>query len=48
MAESFPNEGLDLLLGIVPKGGATLATLYLGLWTTGGRRPAVRRSAVRV
>ena len=36
MAESFPNEGLDLLLGIVPKGGATLATMYMGLWTTGG------------
>lgn len=41
IAELFPNEGLDLLLGIVPKGGATLATLYLGLWTTGGTNNTV-------
>lgn len=30
----FPAEGLDYLLGVVPKGGTTPATLYLGLFTT--------------
>lgn len=35
MAEIFPNEGLDYLLGIVPKGATTPATLYLGLFTGG-------------
>lgn len=34
MAELFPDEGLDYLLGIVPKGGASPATLYLGLFTS--------------
>jgi hypothetical protein len=33
MAELFPNEGLDYLLGIVPKNGTNLATTYLGLFT---------------
>src|SRR5215831_14892971 len=32
MAEIFPTEGLDLVLGIVPKGGATVATTYMALW----------------
>lgn len=30
----FPQEGLDYLLGIVPKGGTAPTTLYLGLFTT--------------
>jgi len=30
----FPAEGLDYLLGVVPKGGTAPATLYLGLFTT--------------
>lgn len=34
MAEIFPDEGLDWLLAIVPKNGAGLATLYLGLFTS--------------
>lgn len=34
MAEIFPNEGLDVMLGIFPKNGANLATLYLGLFTS--------------
>lgn len=34
MTELFPNEGLDYLLGIVPKGGTTPTTLYLGLFTS--------------
>lgn len=33
MAELIPNEGLDYLLGIVPKNGTNLATAYLGLFT---------------
>jgi len=31
---AFPQEGLDYLLGVVPKGGTAPATLYLGLFTT--------------
>jgi hypothetical protein len=34
MAELFPDEGLDLLLGIMPRGGASLGTVYLGLFTS--------------
>lgn len=34
MAEIFPSEGLDLVIGIVPKGGATVSTTYIGLWGT--------------
>jgi len=30
----FPQEGLDYLLGVIPKGGTAPATLYLGLFTT--------------
>lgn len=33
MAELFPNEGLDYLLGIVPKNGTNLANTYVGLFT---------------
>ena len=35
MAEIFPDEGLDLILNIFPKGGTNLgiAGQYLGLWT---------------
>ncbi|GEL20844.1 phage tail fiber protein [Pseudonocardia asaccharolytica] len=32
--EIFPNEGLDYLLGIVPRGGAAPSTLYLFLFTS--------------
>lgn len=35
MAEIFPNEGLDYLLGIVPKGGTSPANLYLFLFKGG-------------
>lgn len=34
MAELFPDEGLDRILGVIPKGGATIATLYVGLFTS--------------
>jgi hypothetical protein len=33
MAEIFPNEGLDLIFGIVPKDGAGPANTWLGLFT---------------
>lgn len=34
MAEIFPDEGLDLILGIVPLGGSNLANTYMGLFTS--------------
>lgn len=34
MAEIFTDEGLDYLLGIIPKGGTSPTTLYLGLFTS--------------
>lgn len=33
MAEIWPDEGLDLVLAIFPKGAATAATTYIGLFT---------------
>lgn len=35
MAEIFPDEGLDYLLGIVPKNGTNLANTYLFLFKGG-------------
>lgn len=34
MAEIFPDEGLDVILGVIPKGGTTPATLWMGLFTS--------------
>lgn len=34
MAEIFPDEGLDYILGVIPKGATTPATLYMGLFTS--------------
>lgn len=34
MADRFPREGLDFLLGVVPRGGPSPATLWLGLFTS--------------
>lgn len=34
MAEIIPDEGLDYLVGIVPKGGTSPANLYLLLFTS--------------
>lgn len=34
MAEIFPDEGLDIVLGVIPKNGANLATLWMGLFTS--------------
>jgi len=36
MADVFPNEGLDNLLAIVPKGGAAPSNTWVGLFTAGG------------
>jgi hypothetical protein len=33
MAEIWPDEGLDLVLAIFPKGGTNLTTTYLALFT---------------
>src|SRR5882757_3307643 len=32
--EVFSNEGLDYILGVIPKAGTTPTTLYLGLFTS--------------
>lgn len=52
MAEIFTDEGLDKIMGIVPKNGTNVASLYIGLFTsqtastcpartaTGGASPA--------
>lgn len=34
MAEIFPDEGLDLILNIFPRGGTNLTTTYLALFTS--------------
>lgn len=34
MAEIFPDEGLDAIMGIFPKNGANLSNLYIGLFTS--------------
>src|SRR5215207_4264704 len=34
MAEIWPDEGLDLVLNIFPKGGTNLTTTYLALFTS--------------
>jgi hypothetical protein len=42
MAETFVDEGLDKILGIIPKNGTNLASVYIGLFTglTGSTVPA--------
>ena len=34
MAEIFVDEGLDKIMGIFPKNGTNVATLYIGLFTS--------------
>lgn len=34
MASIYPTEGLDYILGVIPKGGSNPGTLYLGLFTS--------------
>ena len=45
MAEIFPDESLDLLLGVFPKNGANIPTLYLGLFTSQSASTVPARSA---
>jgi hypothetical protein len=33
ITELFPNEGLDVIFGVIPKGGTTPANTWLGLFT---------------
>lgn len=42
MAEIFVDEGIDKILGIIPKNGTNLASVYIGLFTglTGSTVPA--------
>lgn len=42
MAETFTDEGIDKIMGIVPKNGTNVASLYIGLFTglTGSTVPA--------
>lgn len=34
MASMYPDEGVDKLMGVVPKNGTNIATLYIGLFTS--------------
>lgn len=34
MAERFPIEGLDYVMSVIPRGGSTPATLWIGLFTS--------------
>jgi hypothetical protein len=36
MGDIFPDEGLDYLLSIVPKNGASPSNLFMGLYTAAG------------
>ena len=45
MAEIFPDEGLDYLLGIAFKAGTVDTTLYLGLFTSQTATTAPARTA---
>lgn len=46
MAELFPDEGIDEVLGVFPKGGVTFPTLYLGLFTSQSATTVPGASAV--
>jgi len=46
MAEIFPDEGLDYLLGIVFKAGTVDTTLFMGLFTSQTATTAPSRTAV--
>lgn len=47
MADEFPDEGLDVILGVFPRGGTTPANLYVGLFT-GGSASTVPASTATV
>lgn len=46
MAEIFPDEGIDAILAIVPRGGATVANTYMGLFTSATASTVPARTAV--
>lgn len=48
MASIFPDEGLDVIVGIVPKGGTVLSTTYVGLFTSSSGGSAVPASSATV
>lgn len=48
MAEIFPDEGLDVILGIFPKGGSNVTTLYVGLFTSSNGGSSVPASSATI
>ena len=48
MAEIFPDEGLDAIMGIFPKNGANLGSLYIGLFTSNTAVTVPARGATNV
>ena len=46
MAEIFTDEGLDKILGIVPKNGTNVSSLYIGLFTSQTASTVPARTAV--
>lgn len=46
MADLFPDEGLDWLLGIVPKNGTNATQTFLGLYTATGGTSTPQNNAV--
>lgn len=47
MADMYPDEGLDVILGVFPRGGTIPANLYVGLFT-GGSSSTVPTSAATI
>jgi hypothetical protein len=46
MAEIYPDEGIDVIMGVFPKNGTNLATLYVGLFTSQSASTVPGASAV--
>jgi hypothetical protein len=46
MAEIFTDEGLDKIMGIFPKNGTNLASMYIGLFTSQTASTCPARTAV--
>jgi hypothetical protein len=47
MTDIFPDEGLDVILGVFPRGSTTPANLYVGLFT-GGSASTVPTAAATI
>jgi len=41
MADTFPDEGLDVILGVFPRGGTITANMYVGIFTSSNGTTAV-------